>query len=576
MSGDAQSILTKHSLTAALLAGVLSLCLYLYTAAPELPPGHDSAELIAAAASGGIAHPPGYPLYTMIGHAAVQLSPWDPIFTLNVFSACCGALAIALAAWAFSKLSGSALAGGLAALLLAVAATPWRLSVGAEVFALHLAFVAALLALAAQWRLSSDQVRPYLADAGALLFGLACAHHQTIVLLLPPLAVFFWLERRRSPAAEFGFTWRLLLFFFLGLTPYLYLPWKAAQHPLLNWGDPSSWERFLWVVLRQGYGGTQLSAVSHSQSAYLYHLGHWGKSLAWWQFPAIAFFLGLYGAARSWQSNRSVCVLLLSVCLVCGPVWCFVSAQPEGPGFADMLERFYAASYLGFAGLIALGIAAFQTRGRGYAKLGIALAVSALFLGTALNWQRASARGLYVISDAVRAMKDSVPPGALAVTCNDLTSGAFMYAAAVEGKDMLSVPAGLVYSDWFRAQMEPDQAEAIAEGGLEGLLRSERSQGRTVICEAPLPGVRGFFVPYGLMYKYLAPGEPIPNRMQASIESLLYLEKMPRRDAGRDYSCQPFWTEFYVQRWREAYRVLIEGLPPNSKMRIIAEEKAQE
>ncbi len=575
MSEKVPSTFNRRCCTAAVLSGVLALILYVYTAAPELPPGHDSAELIAAAASGGIAHPPGYPLYTMLGHAAAGLNPGNPIYALNLFSAVCGSLAAALAAWAFSRLSGSASAGALAALLFAAAATPWRLSVGAEVFALHLAFAAALLALAAQWQADPGAKRVYWAGGGAFVFGLACAHHQTIALLLLPLGLFFWLEHRRSPQLSLGFSRWMIPLFLLGLLPYLYLPWRAAQHPLINWGDPSSWERFCWVVLRQGYGGVQLSTVSHQQSALLYHLGHWIFSLAWLQFPVIALGLGIYGAAEAWKERRSAVVLLTSVCLLYGPVWCVIAAQPEGTGFADMLERFYASSYLGFAGLIALGIAFCEAKGAVYAKIGLILAVFAVLLGLGLNWGRASARGMYVISDAVNAMADSVPAGALVVTCNDLTSGAFMYATAVQERDFVHIPAGLAYSQWFREQLEPYQAQAIADGGIEGLLRCERLKGRIVMCETPLPGVRGFFVPYGLMYKYLAPGEPLPDRLQASIESLIYLEKCPRRDAGRDYSRQPFWAGFYVQRWKEAYRVLIDGLPPNSKMRTVAEDKAR-
>lgn len=575
MSEKVPSTFNRRCCAAAVISGALALALYAYTAAPELPPGHDSAELIAAAVSGGIAHPPGYPLYTMLGHAAAGLNPGNPIYALNLFSAVCGALAAALAAWAFSRFSGSAWGGALAALIFAAAATPWRLSVGAEVFALHLAFAAALLALTAQWQADPGPNRVYWAGGGAFVFGLACAHHQTIALLLLPLGLFFWLEHRRSPQTSLGFSLWMIPLFLLGLLPYLYLPWKAAQHPPINWGDPSSWERFFWVVLRQGYGGTQLSTVSHQNGAVLYHLGRWCRSLVWLQFPVIAWGLGIFGAVKAWKERRSAAVLLGAVCLLYGPVWCAIAAQPEGDGFADMLERFYAASYLGFAGLIALGIAACLSEGKVYAKTGAVLAVSAVLLGLGLNWGRASGRGLYVISDAVSAMTDSVPAGAVVITCNDLTSGAFMYASAVEGRDFVHIPAGLAYSQWFREQLEPYQAQAIAEGGIEGLLRCERLKGRAVMCEAPLPGVRGFFVPYGLMYKYLAPGEPLPDRLQASIESLMYLENFPRRDAGRDYSRQPFWAGFYVQRWKEAYRVLVGGLPPNSKMRAAAEEKAR-
>src|SRR5690242_5312191 len=47
-------------------AALPPLLLYLRTLAPGLPAG-DSGELIAVAWTGGVAHPPGYPLYAMLG-----------------------------------------------------------------------------------------------------------------------------------------------------------------------------------------------------------------------------------------------------------------------------------------------------------------------------------------------------------------------------------------------------------------------------------------------------------------------------------------------------------------------------
>ncbi|MBQ7568881.1 DUF2723 domain-containing protein [bacterium] len=618
MSNDERSVLFRQANIAAGVAGILSLIIYIVTVAPELPPGHDSAELIAAAAYGGIAHPPGYPLYTMLGHIAVLLSPWEPIFTLNLFSAFCGALAVTLAAWAFSVFSRYSWAGGMAALMFGLATTPWRLSVGAEVFAMHLAFIAALFALAAWWQVAPEARRPFIVGAGAAVFGLACSHHHTIVLMLLPLGLFFWAEHRRSPKLSLGFSWWVIPLFLLGLTPYLYLPWKAAQHPLLNWGDPSSLKNFLWVVLRQGYGGTQLSTASHHESALLYHLGQWCLSLAWLQFPVIGFILGVLGIFKSWKEHRSELGLFASVWLLYGPIWCVISDQPSGAGYVDMLERFYAASYLGFAGLIALGIAgtsakrllcnpanrssgspanrssgspadrlsgspanrslgssanrvpsspAYRTSDRSPQRfiekfgLGAFIALFAVSIGGGLNWGRSSASKVYIISDSVAAMVNSVPSGALFISCNDLTSGAFMYATAVEGRDMIHVPAGLAYSEWFRAQLDPKMAEAIAQGGLEELVISQRQAGRAVLCEAPLPRVRGVFFPYGLVYRYYAPGEALPNSLQAALESLMYLNHCQRRSTNLYSYPHPFWVDFYEQRWRTAFSVLNKYFP---------------
>ena len=68
-------------------AGLLAFLVYLRTLAPSIP-SEDGAELIAAAYSLGIAHPPGYPLWCLLGRAFVALVPFGEVaWRLNLMSA---------------------------------------------------------------------------------------------------------------------------------------------------------------------------------------------------------------------------------------------------------------------------------------------------------------------------------------------------------------------------------------------------------------------------------------------------------------------------------------------------------
>ena len=59
---------------------------YLVTAAPDILPA-DAGEFQLAAALLGVAHPPGYPLYTLLGHLFIRLIPWGtPAYRLNLLS----------------------------------------------------------------------------------------------------------------------------------------------------------------------------------------------------------------------------------------------------------------------------------------------------------------------------------------------------------------------------------------------------------------------------------------------------------------------------------------------------------
>src|SRR2546421_10948545 len=71
------------------IAGIL----YFLTAARDIVVG-DSPELITAAATLGVAHEPGYPLFTMLGHL-FSLFPFGSIpFRINLLSVVCHALTV--------------------------------------------------------------------------------------------------------------------------------------------------------------------------------------------------------------------------------------------------------------------------------------------------------------------------------------------------------------------------------------------------------------------------------------------------------------------------------------------------
>jgi hypothetical protein len=181
-------------------------------------------------------------------------------------------------------------------------------------------------------------------------------------------------------------------------------------------------------------------------------------------------------------------------------------------------------------------------------------------LGLALNWSACSERGQYQVADSLQAMVSHLPPRSLVVTGSDLTSGMFLYASLVEGRPLEVVPAGLVTSEWFLGRLPAERSEALRQRGLVGLLQQARARGVPVYLDFLPDGVAGFFVPEGLLYRYLAPGEPIPPRVEASRRSLDILDGVTRRGDYRLRADRPFWTRHLVQTWAWAYQTAGEGL----------------
>lgn len=276
----------RHVLAWSAAAAVLLV--YLATAAPGAWWG-DGQELACAAWTLGIPHPTGYPLYTLLGHGFMKLAGGlDPGRALTILSALLLACSCGLLILLFQRILTGELLGGTAAracgvadllpavgvaLLVAFSFTLWEHATFAEVYPLTFLFVVVVVHLA--W--PSRGSRPGLGRAAAigLAFGLAMLNHYSILAVAPlaGLCVLRWgIDRRRLPAF-IGVALAGLLVTVLG---YFYLLLRARSNPPLNWGDPSTFSRLMWVL---SGGQFRELKVAGSGEAALRGLANW---VAWW------------------------------------------------------------------------------------------------------------------------------------------------------------------------------------------------------------------------------------------------------------------------------------------------------
>lgn len=211
------------------LAGGLPLVLYLSTLAPTVY-NIDSAELATAAATWGIPHPPGYPLYTLLARAFVLVPIGDVGYRVNLLSALY-AVAALLALYAIVvRLTSMPAAGVAAAWLLGLSYPFWTNAVVAEVYTLDTALLGAMLLFLLRWR---DTRRTADLAATFAFFGLSLAHRTTGLLALPALLLFV------APAARGD--WRRMILavpaVLPGLALHLLLPFRSASDSAYHWGS---------------------------------------------------------------------------------------------------------------------------------------------------------------------------------------------------------------------------------------------------------------------------------------------------------------------------------------------------
>lgn len=441
-----------------LLSGAAALAVYLWTLAPTVA-GGDSGELIAVAATGGVAHPPGYPLYTLLAHAFTWLPLGGVALRVNLFSAACGALAAALACRAVRRATGEPWGGLLAAGLLAFSPLVWPYAVTAEVFPLNDLFVAALaLCVVEAERAPGAGARPRWLGAFALLAGLAAANHHTIVFVAAPFAAYLAARHRAllTPRTVLVCAGLALA----GASPYLYLPWAASRGPAIAWGDPSSAAGFVDHVLRREYGTFQLATPDVGGGG-----GAWPRILGLARQLTVQTFglvplLGaaaLAGAGVRTARGRLAALFAGTLVLYVAVFASLANLRLDDALHRTMQDRFWQQAVVLAAVLAGLGLAAAAERAGTAARVAApAVAVGASLVLAWAHWDAGDHRGRTFLREYGRAILDALPPGAILLVTSDEAVGAVRYLQQVEGvrRDVRALPTGQVTRPWFRPQAE--------------------------------------------------------------------------------------------------------------------------
>lgn len=255
----------------ALLVFCGSLLLDLRTLMPGLG-FWDTGEFQTIGSTLGIAHPTGYPSYTLLlWLTSVLLAPLgEPALRANLTSALLVSAAASLTTVAVIQVARRPAIGIAAGALLAVAPIAWENAVRADPHAFHLFLGALLLVLLLAWAERERSGRPgagWWLIAAALVFGVSLGNHALTLLLAPGVALFVLAV---SPGIIWR-RWRLVLgcvaaVVLTTLLVYAYLPFRSAMGPPLDYAHPADWVRtdafgrvtggFRYLVLGEQFRGT--------------------------------------------------------------------------------------------------------------------------------------------------------------------------------------------------------------------------------------------------------------------------------------------------------------------------------
>lgn len=566
------------------LTFLIHFVIFVPSVAPSIPGGHDSGEMMSNCIVLGIGHPPGYPLYTMLGHLWSYLPIGEVGYRINLYSAFSLSLAVGCLSVAFGRAARAPAAGVTAALLFGFSYTPWRQGVGAEVFALHIFFVSALLLGCILWRDASDAGRKKVIYFGFAVFGLAAAHHHTIIFMVPGCFIWFILARQ---GRAWGLTWTALaLTLVLGLAPYSYLYFRAKQNGPLNWGNPSTYKLFMDHVLRKGYGTGRLNPASGTvkRGGGAQAIGFFA-SLVRNQFPFPLILIAVGGVLLALRQPPLLWLYGWTF-FINGPGFALYSDQPPVEFFMDMVERFYCISYMGVAGFISLGLAWLEAEWRAgkWARFVWLMPLLALY-SILMNWNACSQRGQYQPYDHMAAICRYLPPNAVVLLDGDLPAGEWDYLHVVQGQrpDVLGVFPGLMGAPWYREMWMRDGLGEATEKRYQEALKTAKKPSELKHTQFLLDECRarnipvyttskfgeapeGHYLLEGLVFRYLNKDETPPTadeRAEKAREVLAFLDSCQRRGNYRmDIRLQPFWLRYVIGNWVRAYRGVASDLYP--------------
>jgi hypothetical protein len=454
----------------------------------------DSGEFLAAIHALGVPHPPGTPLYVLIGK--VWSMGLGSVFgfarSINLLSAVCTAFACGIFTNLFTHWTEDGFAATAAGLTAGLMSTVWLNATETEVYAVALLFGSMTLWAADRAGRNSDARWALLV---AYLAGLSWSLHLSALLVVPSavLLVFTtidgyfavpvgrrYVDGRRESHSFSKLLRNAVIVALIGMTCVLFLLIRARHDPAINQGNPSSLGSLWDVLMRHQYAVAPLwprQAPFYLQLGNVFEYADWqfAKGLApdappsWWRTPVTVLYalFAICGCVmhrnadrRSWRA-----LILLFLVSTVGVV-IYLNLKP-GPSFGQGIlpataphearERDYFFFWAFMCWGVWAGFGAIRLSRLLVAPFNI-VAMLAPFAPASLNWTAVDRRTdpveIRARADEVD-MLSKVPPSGVLLALGDNDTYPLWYLQQGEQtrRDVTVVTVPLLPAKWYRAEL---------------------------------------------------------------------------------------------------------------------------
>lgn len=407
----------------------------------------DSGELAAVQWTLGIAHTSGYPLFTLLGFLWSKLPLGvAPITQLNILAMLYVVVGMSIFSVFLRKTIAhfttpinAVIAATLGTFFTAFTPTVWEQSTATEVYSLHILMLSILLLLLYNV-FESNAKKGWIALTIALAFSFS--NHLTTILIIPAVAYCFFSRNAIKEKITWWLLAQMLVIFAIILAVfYSYLPLRAAQQPILNWGNPINTENFWRHVT-----GTQYRIwIFSSSEVASKNLSQFIRNLP--QEWNILLFAALIGVVFLGQKHKKMLWFTL--------ITFFVTVfYPINYDIKDLAPYFLLAQ-LSIGIWVAWGILAIWQWQKNKI-IGSSFLIVALFLLVKYNYDLVNRRDVTMYADYTQAILSQVPENALIISHQwDYFITPYYYFHLVEKKypNVVVVDKELLRRSWYYPQL---------------------------------------------------------------------------------------------------------------------------
>jgi len=457
---------------------------YLFTIAPGVVQ-IDSGELATVQATLGIAHPTGYPLFTLIGYLFLKLPlPFTKIFQANFLALVWCMLGVLLfiksAFVVLSNISSEVelqnkkgksinksvtvesseknifviTCAVLSGLILAFSKTYWSQSTSVEVYSLQIFLFTLIIYSTLRAYYSEQKLINWIWVALSLALGFS--NHMTTLLVLPFVAVLFFQKEKLNSLSIKKIFLMLGVFFPLLITFYLYLPLRASANPNLNWGNPVNFENIFRHVSGKQYQVWLFASIEAAEK----QLGYFLKNFAS-EFGYIGALIGLIGIFYSYKCMKKMFYALIAT-------FVFAVLYSINYDIVD-IDSYFLLAYIIFSFFIAYGIFKIMLylKQKPNNKTAIITVLVISLFPLVLNFSEVDQSGVYTFEDYTKVALNSTEKNSIIFSYQwDYLVSPSYYFQFVENfrKDVTVIDKELLRRSWYYNQQKhnhPDVMENI-------------------------------------------------------------------------------------------------------------------